>query len=170
MVWHLTNPGNWASIWSAKCVFFGPKKIPFMQTESVLQTKNRSEPAKNRFSVALSQTIGATLFILVVKVPQPIVFDLDLCLCWHDTTRCRGIFCKISWYTLCIVFWQKEIKIPCKIDVKPDIIWAMSWQNLFMPYANNKGAGQPAHPRSLISAFVAHFLDSVIPLVSISQI
>ena len=25
----------------------------FMQIESVLQTKNRSEPAKNRFSVAL---------------------------------------------------------------------------------------------------------------------
>ena len=25
----------------------------FMQTKSVLQTKNRSEPAKNRFSVAL---------------------------------------------------------------------------------------------------------------------
>ena len=25
----------------------------FMQNESVLQTKNRSEPAKNRFSVAL---------------------------------------------------------------------------------------------------------------------
>ena len=25
----------------------------FMKTESVLQTKNRSEPAKNRFSVAL---------------------------------------------------------------------------------------------------------------------
>ena len=29
----------------------------FMQTESVLQTKNRSEPAKNRFSVALPYTI-----------------------------------------------------------------------------------------------------------------
>ena len=26
----------------------------FMQIESVLQTKNRSEPAKNRFSVALA--------------------------------------------------------------------------------------------------------------------
>ena len=26
----------------------------FMQTESVLQTKNRSGPAKNRFSVALA--------------------------------------------------------------------------------------------------------------------
>ena len=35
------------------CFFFGPKKMRFMQIESVLQTKNRSEPAKNRFSVAL---------------------------------------------------------------------------------------------------------------------
>ena len=33
--------------------FFGPKKMCFMQIESVLQTINRSEPAKNRFSVAL---------------------------------------------------------------------------------------------------------------------
>ena len=29
----------------------------FMQTESVLQTKNRSGPAKNRFSVALNDVI-----------------------------------------------------------------------------------------------------------------
>ena len=36
-----------------KVCFFGPKKKRFMQTESVLQTKNRSGPAKNRFSVAL---------------------------------------------------------------------------------------------------------------------
>ena len=36
------------------------------------------------------------------------------------------------------------------------IIWAMSWQNLLLPYANNKGADQTvhAHPRSLISVFV----------------
>ena len=24
--------------------------------------------------------------------------------------------------------------------------WAMSWQNLISPYANNKGTDQPAHP------------------------
>ena len=36
-----------------KVCFFGPKKMRFMQTESVLQNKNRSEPAKNRFSLAL---------------------------------------------------------------------------------------------------------------------
>ena len=38
-----------------------------------------------------------------------------------------------------------------------------------MPYANNKGADQPAHPRSLISTFVFRCLDSIMPLVSISK-
>ena len=38
-----------------------------------------------------------------------------------------------------------------------------------MPYANNKGADQPAHPRSLISAFVVCCLDNI-SLVSISKI
>ena len=33
----------------------------FMRTESVLQTKNRSGPAKNRFSVALSGRSGLGL-------------------------------------------------------------------------------------------------------------
>ena len=39
--------------------FFGPKTMCFMQTESVLQTKNRSEPAKNQFSVALFKSLYA---------------------------------------------------------------------------------------------------------------
>ena len=38
------------------------------------------------------------------------------------------------------------------------------------PYANNKGADQPEHQGSLISAFVIHCLDSIISLVSISEI
>ena len=38
---------------------------------------------------------------------------------------------------------------------------ATSWENLFMPYTNNKGADQPAHPRSLVSAFIVHCLDSL---------
>ena len=32
----------------------------------------------------------------------------------------------------------------------------------FRRFANNKGAGQPAHPRSLISGFVIRLLESVI--------
>ena len=39
-----------------------------------------------------------------------------------------------------------------------------------MPYANNKGADQPAHPRSQISAFVVRCQDRMIPLVYISEI
>ena len=39
-----------------------------------------------------------------------------------------------------------------------------------MPYANNKGADQPAHPRSLISAFVVRCPDSVITLDSVTKI
>ena len=38
-----------------------------------------------------------------------------------------------------------------------------------MSYANNKGEDQPAHPRSLISAFVVRCLDSVISLVSVTK-
>ena len=49
---------------------------------------------------------------------------------------------------------------------------ATSWENLLMPYANNKGADQPARPRTrrLIIAFVVRCLVSIIPLVSITEI
>ena len=39
-----------------------------------------------------------------------------------------------------------------------------------MSYANNKGADQPAHPCSLISAFVVRCIDSIISLDSIAEI
>ena len=39
-----------------------------------------------------------------------------------------------------------------------------------MPYANNKGTDQPAHPRSLISTFVVRCLNSVMSLVSVTKI
>ena len=46
--------------------------------------------------------------------------------------------------------------------------WAASWENLFLAYANNKGADHPS--RSLISTFIVRCLDSIKPLVSISKI
>ena len=39
-----------------------------------------------------------------------------------------------------------------------------------MSYANNKGADQPVHPRSLISAFFVRCRDSVMSLVSVTKI
>ena len=62
---------------------------------------------------------------------------------------------------------------PCTLTHKlyfpRNAIWATSWENLLLPYANNKGGDQPAHPRSLINAFIGRCLDSIIPLVSISE-
>ena len=37
-------------------------------------------------------------------------------------------------------------------------------------FANNKGADQPAHPHSLISAFVIHLLKSIISRLATSEI
>ena len=42
------------------------------------------------------------------------------------------------------------------------LIWASRQVNLSSGFAKNKGADQPAHPRSLISAFVIRLLESII--------
>ena len=43
------------------------------------------------------------------------------------------------------------------VDVPGDVLRP---QNLFLSYMNNKDADQPAHPHSLISAFVLRCLDT----------
>ena len=65
------------------------------------------------------------------------------------------------WYVLKAGIWY---------TCKAIIIWATSWENLFMSYADNKGADQPSHPGNLISTFVVRYLDSIVFLVSISEI
>ena len=37
-------------------------------------------------------------------------------------------------------------------------------------FANNTDADQPAHPRSLISAFVIHFLEKIICILATGEI
>ena len=39
-----------------------------------------------------------------------------------------------------------------------------------MLYVNNKGAVQPAHPRSLISTFVVLCLDSIVCILAIAKV
>ena len=70
---------------------------------------------------------------------------------YHDLLRWH------SWCTLNDLFAFLPI-----LKVK----WAASWETLYMSYANNKGAGQPALPHSLISAFVDRCLNSIVSLVS----
>ena len=66
------------------------------------------------------------------------------------------------------VLFQKEfgychiINEPCHIINEP-----CHEINMFLLYVNDKGTDQPAHSRSLISTFVVHYLDSVIPILPI---
>ena len=58
-------------------------------------------------------------------------------------------------------------KIYCKQDNFNFEIAAFSFgprreKTCLRGFANNTGADQPAHPNSLISAFVIHFLESII--------
>ena len=41
-----------------------------------------------------------------------------------------------------------------------NIIWALTRDTLALLLANNKGADQPAHPGSLLSAFVICYLNN----------
>ena len=96
-VWHLTNPGNWASIWSAKCVFSDRKKCVLCKTESVLRTKNRSGPAKNRFSVALSWRlfdVWTSLFGIMSQYDPK--FDLKINIGHCDLYSMVQLFCVTS--------------------------------------------------------------------------
>ena len=62
---------------------------------------------------------------------------------------------------VCSQFCQREAA-PLKSHIfKPSSAHQhiyLSWKNLFLPYANNKGADQAAHPRSLISTLVVRCL------------
>ena len=48
------------------------------------------------------------------------------------------------------------------------VMWAKSWENLFLPYVNDK-AQISLRIHLLISAFVVRCLDSVIPLLAIAE-
>ena len=61
-----------------------------------------------------------------------------------------------------VLCWPNQNQIHVGYLAQSVLIWAMPWENLFVPYANNKGTDQPAHLHSLISAFVIHCLDSLI--------
>ena len=53
---------------------------------------------------------------------------------------------------------------------KKQIQASRAMRKCVMSYANNKGADEPAHSRSLISAFVVRCLDSIISLDSTTEI
>ena len=109
-------------------------------------TANIVDPGSTQFDqTCLSENIGPLQYIIKA-----------ICNCWN-----RWVLADRSVSPLCAVPSASFGLIA---------IWVMSWENLFMPYANSKGADQPANSHSSISAFVVHCLNSIIPPVSISKI
>ena len=85
--------------------------------------------------------------------------------CWNP--RLSGSGFNTSLGAQQMLMHRKVCLIPIlKLNIKP-LTWVMSLQNLFMPCANNKDADQRAHPRSLKSVFVIHFVDSIISIDAI---
>ena len=66
---------------------------------------------------------------------------------YHGSEELTGLLCEVSNYM--------------GRDVRKPILGG---------FVNNTGADQPAHPRSLISAFVIHFLESTTSRLSTSKI
>ena len=69
---------------------------------------------------------------------------------------------------------KKGVKVTFVISLHSKLLctnnWAATQENLSSMVANNKGADQPAHPGSLISAFVIQVLESIISGLAMSEI
>ena len=111
--------------------------------------------------------------------PLLIYFVPTVCVVWYEVAINIKFLQELFLFMcgLMLLFKQTALcfKIPGfnflnKLSFWSHIKWAPSWENLFLPYANNKGADQPAHPRSLISTFVVRYLDRIIPILAIAEI
>ena len=79
-----------------------------------------------------------------------------MCISQHIAECCKVVFVSRG-----PIYTAKNFLsiIPCKVPFK---IFELGHEKMcLMSYANNKGADQPAHPRSLISAFIVLCLDSM---------
>ena len=121
----------------------------------------------------------ASIWRIEENYPLIIYFVPIVCAVWYKVAI-NIKFLQVLFLFMCglmLLFKQTALcfKIPGfnflnKLSFWSHIKWASSWENLFLPYANNKGADQPAHPRSLISTFVVSYLDSIIPIFAIAWI
>ena len=85
----------------------------------------------------------------------------------HTSSESRGTFRQKARSLAPLNGWACAVKI-CHDGMLED---TNSLEKMcLMPYANNKGADQPAHSRSLISTFVVRCLDSTIWILAISKV
>ena len=171
----------WASVWS---VFTVRMKNVWVLSYPLSAQRRRSA----RASTQADQSSLGTVILLVLKYePQNSKTNKMTCPVKTDQPGHRTVWCLRSppeeatrkahredWSDQANaqtdLSLQSAHKSVCRFCSALSCMWATSWENLLYAYANNKGAVQPAHPRSLISTFVVHCLDSIISLVSILAI
>ena len=138
-----------------------------------------------------SKAVVLMLFLFCVAL-WFLLLGVYIALCSHVFKSCLSLWSSAWGYMLlvhlfvylsCITFrifsfplrvrgwlWIIILGLPVFVHLFSDHTWATSWKSLFMAYANNKGADQPVHPRSLISTFVVRCLDRIIPVLVKSSI
>ena len=152
-IWNLAEPYLQICAWN--------KETQVKQTNH-----NAMNPANLNQPMSPCSQIRHTLIWIIVTSKICLYF-----LQKRYSKRCKTAFKRKS----TIWNWNKQnSKVLCSslqsLEKKINIIRAMSWENLFLPYTNNKGADQPAHARSLISALVVRCLDNIIPRLAIAEI
>ena len=115
-------------------------------------------------------SLGAHSFRWFCHVAAHISIDLGNLFVWHTNLQVPEKF-----HLSLQVRWLHHMKLLTQMPLntterKPTLTMSHIMRKPVLPYANNKSADQPAHPCSLISAFVVRCLDSIIPSVSISKI
>ena len=70
--------------------------------------------------------------------------------------RVVGAVCMRSLTIIIFLNLNKDNNIWAFMDLEVVFIWAMSWENLFCAYANNKGADQPAQSDQHLCCLLPH--------------
>ena len=129
-----------------------------------IYNKMKSSHGKKKNLVIISgsiQIVYEVLFLLfwwLLKLMPCFVDDTQMVTYVHESLSCVII-------SNLLRFLQYFL-----FHVSPEINEPGHEKMCLMSYANNKGADQPAHPRSLISTFVVHWLDTIISLGSVAEI
>ena len=93
----------------------------------------------------------------------------DMYTCYIPSFKILASLCSLAgWFESYLVANSRRlvfVRCGSFTDMWPLLIWATSWENLYMPQANNKGADQPA-----TCTFVIHYLYTITPEAATSHL
>ena len=125
------------------------------------------------YNIKLIKSSWLFLLSSILTFTWPLHYPLSWSVIWHCLSyimvalvSCSSLDL-IKANTMEILTFYDNIKLA---DIEVHLNLSQAIRKCLMPYANNKGADQPAHPRCLISAFAIRCQDRIIPLVYISEI